>query len=349
MKTGLLTDGPEVEEFEREFADYVHSENAIAVNSGTAALEIMLRFLSIERKEVVIPTNTFVATPTSVLLSGGKPVFADIAEDTLCLDVDDVARRITSKTIGVIVVHIAGLICPQINELRSFCHDNNLFLLEDAAHAHGALIDGHMAGNLCDGGAFSFYPTKVMTTGQGGMITTNDSKMAAAARCMRDHGLNSERIMTMIGDNWCMSEVTAVIGKTQLTKLEDFVRKRNEIAQYYENALKNIGDVSIFRTSPNIRHSYYKYPILLRNGLDRDKLGLILKNEFGIDTGNLYYPPCHLHPWFKRNMPTREGDLPVAETVLKQVLCLPMHLKVTEEDAQYVVDALRNSINRLQS
>jgi perosamine synthetase len=349
LKTGLLADGPEVEAFEREFADYVHSENAIAVNSGTAALEIMLRLLKIEGKEVVVPTNTFIATPTSVLLSCGKPVFADIDEDTLCVDVGDIARRITSKTVGVIVVHVAGLICPQMHELRRFCNDNNLFLLEDAAHAHGAMIDGRMAGNLCDGGAFSFYPTKVMTTGQGGMITTNDSNMAAMARSVRDHGLNSERIMTMIGDNWCMSEVTAVIGKHQLSKLEEFVRKRNEIARYYENALRDVGDVSTFRTPPNIRHSYYKYPIRVKNGLDRDKLGLILKNEFGIDTGNLYDPPCHLHSWFKQNMYTHEGDLPVAETVLGKVLCLPMHLKVTEEDVQYVVDALRFSINRLQS
>jgi perosamine synthetase len=261
LKSGILTDGPQVREFEKEFAEYTHSKNAIAVNSGTAALEIMLRLLNIEQKEVIVPTNTFVATPTSVLFSGGKPVFADMLEDTLCIDPDDVAKKVTPKTAGVIVVHIAGLICPQINELRKFCHDNNLFLLEDAAHAHGATINGKMAGNLCDGGAFSFYPTKVMTTGQGGMITTNNPDMAMAASKMRDHGLDSSRIMVLLGDNWFMSEVTAVIGKYQLAKLEDFILKRNTIAKYYENALKENSDISLFKTPSGIRHSYYKYPI----------------------------------------------------------------------------------------
>ena len=346
LKSGFLIDGPHVQEFEKEFAEYVGAKDAIAVSSGTAALEIMLRLFNIEGKDVIVPTNTFVATPTSVLFSGGKPVFADMAEETLCIDLDDIERKITSKTAGVIAVHIAGLICPQMNELRKFCHDNDLFLLEDAAHAHGAMINGRKAGILCDGGAFSFYPTKIMTTGHGGMITTNDANMAVASRNMRNHGLDSERIMRMIGDNWCMSEVTAVIGEYQLAKLEDFVSKRNEIAKYYEAALRKIAEVSIFHTPSNIRHSYYKYPILLSDNVDRDNVAKALKNEFGVDTGSIYYPPCHLHPWYQQNFGTHEGDLPISETVLKKVLCLPMHLGVTEEIVHYVVDALEISINK---
>lgn len=345
LKSGRLIDGPQAKEFEKEFAEYIGTEYAVAVSSGSAALEIMLRIFNIKDKEVIVPTNTFVATPTSVLFSEGKPVFADMKADTLCIDPEDVERKVTSKTAGVIAVHIAGLICPEINELRNFCHDNNLFLIEDAAHAHGAMINGKKAGNLCDGGAFSFYPTKLMTTGHGGMITTNDSKMATVAYNIRNHGLDSERIMTMLGDNWCMSEVTAVIGKYQLANLENFVLKRNELARYYDKAVSNMADVSIFQTPPNFRHSYYKYPLLLSNHVDRDKVACILKSEFGIDTGSIYYPPCHLHPWYKDNFGSREGDLPVSETVLKQVLCLPMHLKVTEEIAQYVINSLNTSIN----
>jgi perosamine synthetase len=170
LEKGLLIDGPHIDDLEIQFAQYTHVKNAIAVSSGTAALEILLRLYNIVGKEVIVPTNTFVATPTAVLLTGGKIVFADIRDDTLCIDLEEVKKKVTSKTAGVIVVHIAGLICPQINELRRFCHDNSLFLIEDAAHAHGAMIDGQMAGNLCDGGAFSFYPTKLMTTGQGGII-----------------------------------------------------------------------------------------------------------------------------------------------------------------------------------
>jgi dTDP-4-amino-4,6-dideoxygalactose transaminase len=347
LEGGLLADGCHTRDLEKEFAQYIHVQNAIAVSSGTAALEILLRLYNAAGKEVIVPTNTFVATPTAVLLTGGKLVFADIREDTLCIDLDDVKKKVTPKTSGVIVVHIAGLICPQINELRKFCHDNDLFLIEDAAHAHGAKIDGQMAGSLCDGGAFSFYPTKVMTTGQGGIITINDSQMAKAAYTIRDHGLDSERKMVMFGDNWCMSEITAIVGKYQLAKLEDFVCKRNEIAKYYQGSLKEINDVSTFNVPINIRHSYYKYPIRLSDSINRDKVAQIMKADFCIDTGSIYYPPCHLHPWYKENFGTREGDFPVSESVLKQVLCLPMHMGITQEIAQYVVEALKASIESI--
>jgi perosamine synthetase len=344
LEGGLLADGCHIRDLEREFAKYIQVENAIAVSSGTAALEILLRLYDAPCKEVIVPTNTFVATPTAVLLTGGKLVFADIREDSLCIDLDEVKKRVTSKTAGVVVVHIAGLICPQMNELRKFCLDNNLFLIEDAAHAHGAKIDDKMAGNLCDGGAFSFYPTKVMTTGQGGIVTINDSQMAKVASTIRDHGLDSERKMVMLGDNWCMSEITAIVGKYQLAKLEDFVCKRNEIAQYYNGLLKEIDKVSTFNVPENIRHAYYKYPIRLSDFVNRDKVAQIMKAEFCVDTGSIYYPPCHLHPWYKTNFGTKEGDFPVSESVLKQVLCLPMHLGVTREIAQYVVEALKASI-----
>ncbi len=349
LRSGILTDGPQVREFEEQFAHYIQVKHAIAVNSGTAALEIMLRLLNIDGKEVIVPTNTFVATPTSILFSGGKPVFVDMKAETLCIDPEDVAKKVTSKTAGVIAVHIAGLVCPEMKALHRFCQDNKLFLLEDAAHAHGAMIDEQMAGGLCDGGAFSFYPTKVMTTGQGGMITTNDSGMASAAYSMRNHGLDSERIMMMIGDNWCMSEVTAVIGKYQLAQLESFVRRRNQIAKHYEEGLKNTLDVSTFETPTNIRHSYYKYPIKLSTQVDRDKVAVALKTEFGIDTGSIYYPPCHLHPWYLKNFRTKKGDFPVAESVLKQVLCLPIHVGITEEVSQYVIESLKNCLDRFHN
>jgi perosamine synthetase len=348
LRSGVLADGPRVNEFERQIADYVQTKHAIAVSSGTAALEIMLRFFGVENKEVIVPTNTFVATPTSVLLSGGKPVFADIKAETLCIDIDidKISKKLNSKTAGLIVVHIAGLICPEMRELRKFCQDNKLFLIEDAAHALGAKIDGQMAGSLCSGGAFSFYPTKIITTGQGGMITTDDSALASSAYSMRNHGLDSERIMTMLGDNWCMSEVTAVIGKYQLAHIEEFVQKRNALAKYYDDRLKDKDNISIFTTPSNIRHSYYKYPIRLDEKIDRDKVALTMKTKFGIDTGSIYYPPCHLHPWYQKNMGTREGNFPVSETVLKKVLCLPMHMGITEKTGQYIIDSLDACISK---
>jgi dTDP-4-amino-4,6-dideoxygalactose transaminase len=349
LRSGRLTDGPNVKDFEGRFAEYIGVEHAVAVNSGTSALEVALRYFELSGREVVVPTNTFVATPNSVLFAGGKPVFADIREDTLCIDPKDVERKISSKTAGMIVVHVAGLICPQMNELEKLCEDRELFLLEDAAHAHGALINWKKAGALADAGCFSFYPTKVMTTGEGGMITTDDSSLAEAARCMRTHGQDSKRLMVRLGHNWRMSEVAAIIGKHQLETLEKFVLKRNEIAGHYNIALAKVKGVSLLKTPANIRHSYYKYPVRVSDDLDREELASILKKKFGIETGNVYDPPCHLHPFYEKNFGTREGDLPIAEKVLKKVLCLPMHAGLTEENVRYIAEALDQSIRELQN
>jgi len=344
LRSGVLTDGHNVKAFEREFADYVGVKHAIAVNSGTSALEIALRYYKLTGQEVIVPTNTFVATPNSVIFAGGKPVFADIREDTLCIDPEDVKKKISSKTAGIIVVHIAGLVCPQIRVLNELCEDHDLFLLEDAAHAHGAMIDGKKAGSLGDAGCFSFYPTKVMTTGEGGMITTDNSRLAETALCMRTHGQNSNRRMVMLGHNWRMSEIAAILGRHQLNNLEAFVHRRNEIAKQYEGLLADIKEIVLIKTPPNIRHSYYKYPLKVRDDADVGKLALTLKNEYGIETGNIYYPPCHLHPFYKENFGTKENDLLTSENVLKRVMCLPMHAGLANEDTEYVSEALHRSL-----
>lgn len=350
LRSGWLTgeNGPNVKDFEKMFAEYVRTRYAVAVSNGTSALEIPLRYFEVKGREVIVPTNTFVATPNAVLFAGGTPVFADIREDTLCIDLEDVERKVTPKTAGLIVVHVAGLVCPQIDELAKLCRDHKLFLMEDVAHAAGASFNGKMAGTLGDCGCFSFYPTKIMTTGEGGMITTDNSDLAEIAHCMRNHGLNSQRHMIMFGHNWCMSEIAAVIGKHQLEHLERFIIKRNQIAGQYEKALEKVEGVYLFTTPPNIRHSYYKYPIRIGDEIDVEKLAHVLKTKYNIETGSIYYPPCHLHPFYKQNFSIPEGDLQVSERVLKKVLCLPIHVGITEENVRYVTDALINSIGKLK-
>jgi dTDP-4-amino-4,6-dideoxygalactose transaminase len=344
LRSGFLTVGPFVAEFEKQFARYCQAEHAVAVNSGTAALEIALRHYGVKGKEVIVPTNTFIATPNSVIFAGGKPVFADIRADTLCIDPEDVKRKITKQTAGVIVVHIAGLPCPQMSELRELCKTNGLFLIEDAAHAHGAMIDETKVGHLADTACFSFYPTKVMTSGEGGMLVTDNAKFAEEARYMRNHGQDNSRLMVMFGHNWCMSESCAIIGKHQLQKLDWFLQRRNEISNQYKHLLKGIDKVTSFDTPANIRHSYYKYPILLDQSVDRVKVAAAMKSKFGIETGSVYYPPCHMQPFYVENFGYKEGDLPVSESVLKSVLCLPMHPGLTTEDTRYIAQALEDCL-----
>lgn len=349
LRNGVLTVGPHVKDFETKFATYTKAKHAVAFNSGTSNLEMALRYFGAENHEVIVPTNTFIATPNSVLFAGGKPVFADILEDTLCIDPAEVEKKITPKTGGVIVVHIAGLVCPQIDELSKLCEDHGLFLLEDCAHAHGAMIGNRMAGTLGNAGCFSFYPTKIMTTGEGGMLITDDAALADQARLMRDHGQNSQRLMVTLGHNWCMSEVTAILGKYQLENLESFVIKRNEIAKQYDKSLEAVEGISLFKKPSHIRHSYYKYPLKLGDTIDSKKLAETLKEKFGIETGNLYYPPCHLQPFYRETFGMHEGYAPIAENMLSKVMCLPMHVCITEDQVRYITEALDKSINALKN
>ncbi len=346
LRSGRLTDGPYLERFERAFAEYNRVKYAVGVNSGTSSLEVALRHFGVKDKEVIAPTNTFISTPNSVIFAGGKPVLADMRADTLCIDPKDVQSKLTKKTAGVIVVHVAGLICPQIGELKRLCEEEGIFLLEDASHAHGAMIDGKKAGTLGDAGCFSLYPTKVMTSCEGGMIVSNDTALNKDARCMRNCGQTGEKQVVMLGHNWRLSEIAAIVGNSQLENLEGFLKKRGEIARFYEDTLRGVSGVSLFETPSNIRHSYYKFPIKVADDIDRDKLALTLKTMFGIETGSVYYPPCHLQPYYLENYSHR-GDFPVAEKVLKQVLCLPMHAGLTRENLEYIVNALVSSIKKL--
>jgi dTDP-4-amino-4,6-dideoxygalactose transaminase len=334
--------------FEHMFKSYVGTKYAITTNSGTSALEIPLRCLGVERgSEVIVPTNTFIASPNSVIFAGGKPVFADINRETLCIDVDDAVERITDRTIGIMVVHIAGLICPQMDELAKICEDQGLFLMEDAAHAHGATYKGIKAGNLGDVGCFSFYPTKIMTTGEGGMICTNRDELPEEMKILRFDGISPEdsTVVIKLGYNWHMSELNAVLGIYQLNRLEDYIEQRNHISVEYQRGLKNLDGVHLFQKPSYIRHSYYKFPILVDEDIDTNRLITLLKEQYGIEIGRLYYPPCHLQPLYQDLMDCKPGMFPVAEDVLPKVICLPMHVQMQDPDVEYVVQSLREAIN----
>jgi len=184
-----------------------------------------------------------------------------------------------------------------------------------------------------------------MTSCEGGMIITDDPAIAEDARCLRNCGQNADRKMVMLGHNWRLSELASIVGLHQFDCLDEAIARRNQIARIYEELLSDVDGVSLFRVPPSFRHSYYKYPIKLADGIDRLKVASIMKERFGVDTGSVYYPPCHLQPYYIDTFGTRLGDFPAAEQVLRRVLCLPMHLGVTDEKARYIAESLVSSIN----
>ena len=346
LESGQLTLGKYTKEFEERFAEYIGTKYAVAVNSGTSALEIPLRVLDVKGHSVIVPTNTFFATPASVIHAGGEVIFADVTEN-LCIDPESVKEKIRSDTKGIIVVHIGGIIPLQIKEIQEICEDHNLFLIEDAAHAHGSTLNGKKAGSFGDASAFSFYPTKVMTSGEGGMITTDDKRIYERALVFRDQGKAGfyGNVHTEMGYNWRMSEVHAAIGLSQFARLEEFIRDRRRVAKRYNKELKEINGVTPIKIPFGVESNYYKYVALLDDGIDRAAIKKELKEKYDASlSGEVYELPCHLQPIFKDLYGFKEADFPVAEDTCKRQICLPVFATMTEEQAKYVVDSLKEVI-----
>ncbi len=316
IRGGRLIFGENTREFEESFRDYVGTRHAVSVNSCTTALEIVMRFFGVRGREVIVPTNTFASCVKAVMYAGGAPVLAGMNPETFCLDTEDALGRINSKTAGIIVVHIAGLVYPEIDRLREECRERGLFLIEDPSHAHGATIDGRPAGSLADAACFSFYPTKIMTTGTGGMITTDNAELAAYARSVRHHGQGeSLESIVNLGNDWCMDELSAALGVYQLKRLDESVEHRRRVVEWYERELKEVDWVSVPTYAENLRHAYYKFPVMLGDGIDKRKLRRIMLDEYQVELGSIYDPPCHLHPVFQRELGCYDGQFPEAEAV----------------------------------
>jgi perosamine synthetase len=347
LKSGMLTLGNYTKRFEEEYAKLHGVKHAIAVNSGTSAIEIALRAIKLNPgDEVIVPTNTFTATAAAVFFAGGRPVLADVNPETLTLDLQTVTPKLTGKTRGILMVHIGGLVSPDTPELAKLARDSKMFLVEDAAHAHGSSFQGVKAGNFGDAGSFSFYPTKVMTTGEGGMITTNDDGIDNRCRVLRDQGKESFNSNTIIelGYNWRLNEIGAAIGITQLRRLEWMIAVRNKLAAIYDEGLSNVAGIKPQKRFEQSVNNYYKYTAMLEKGIDRDAFKLKLREKGVKCGGEVYSPPLHLQPVYQRLLGVKPGDFPVAEDVCSRMLELPMFTGLKEEEAHYVVETIRGTL-----
>lgn len=344
LKSGMLTLFTYTSEFEKKYAELCHVKRAVAVSCGTGALEIILRGMNIKAgDEVIVPTNTFTATATSAILAGGKVVLSDIDPKSLCIDAKNIRKLINKRTKGVVVVHVGGLICPDMKEIQKVCKENNLFLVEDAAHAQGSTIDGKYAGALGDAGAFSFYPTKVMTTGEGGIITTDSDKLAEDALVLRDQGKASysSSDIVRLGYSWRLSEISAAIGLVQLKRLEEIIKKRNAVAKYFDRELGQLDGVTPLNVPQNEVCNYYKYTAFLDPEINRDQFKQELRKRGVRCGGEVYWPPLHLQPVYRNLLGTKEGDFPATEDVCKRMICLPMYTQMTADEAEYVIGKIK--------
>jgi dTDP-4-amino-4,6-dideoxygalactose transaminase len=341
-----LTLGRNGEAFETAFARVVGARFAVAVQSGTSALEIVLRALGVDGCEVIVPTNTFFATPAAVIHAGGRPRFADVESATMGLSVDTVAAAVSSETAAVVLVHIGGMVSPDTPKIAAFCRDHHLILVEDAAHAHASSLDGRMAGTFGTAAAFSFYPTKVVTAGEGGMIVTDDQEIYRLALQYRDQG--KEGFLTnfhvRLGYNWRLSELHAAVGLSQLRRLEEFVAERRRVADTYTRRLTGVGGIAPLVPPNGSRSNFYKYPALLDRGVDRSALKRALKEQFQVSlSGEVYETPCHRQPVFSD---WAAGEFPVADDVCSRHICLPIYPGMTEDEIDQVVMALREALSR---
>jgi perosamine synthetase len=349
LSSGMLTLGTYTKAFEEQFRNFVKAKYAVAVNSGTSALEIALRTHNLKRgDEVIVPTNTFGATAASVVFAGGRPIITDISPRTMTLDAGIVKRAITKRTKGVLAVHIGGMVCPDIAGIKEICDKRDLFLVEDAAHAHGSQVDGKMAGTLGSAGCFSFYPTKVMTSGEGGMITTDNEEIAKNAGVLRDQGkesFNSSRIIKL-GFNWRMPEICAALGILQLRRLPDFIERRNKIARMYDEAMDKLGLERVV-TPPNHVNNYYKYTFFMLKNMERDKFKATCRSRGVAYGGEVYWPPLHLQPAFKEFL-DKKAKFRVAEDWCSRMVNPPVFSQMTTEQVQRVIQVTTQTITELR-
>ena len=357
IRSGWLTTGPKTRRFEEQFRDYVGSKFAVAVSSCTAGLHLMLMAAGIgEGDEVITTPLTFCATVNVILHQRAKPVLADICLDDYNIDPEQVERKITPRTKAILAVHYAGQPC-RMDQLFDIARRHNLLLFEDAAHASGAQYRGRPVGSLGDATAFSFYVIKNMTTGEGGMVTTDNPELEDKVRLLRLHGMSHDAWkrydakgswyyeVLAAGLNYKMTDVQAALGLHQLRRLDGFIERRAQIVADYNRRLAHLPELTLPTAREEVRHAWHLYPIWLHNeqlSIGRDQLIEELK-ERGIGT-SVHFIPIPYHPFYQQTLGVRQGDFPNTDRLFAGILSLPLFPRMTDADVARVGDAVEEII-----
>jgi perosamine synthetase len=352
LRSDWLTTGPKVAEFEQFFAQFAGAKEAVAVNSGTAALHAAMYALKIEPgDEVIVPAITFAATANCVVFQGGTPVFVDVNPDTLLIEPEQVESKINSRTRAVIAMDYAGQ-PADYDRLRAITDKNGIALVADACHSLGAKYKDRKVGTLADLNIFSFHPVKHITTGEGGMIATDNSEFASRMRIFRNHGITTDYHqreatgswyyeMVDLGFNYRITDIQCALGLSQLKKLPDFLAKRREIAKRYNQKFSNRQDIKPLKVEQNVSHAFHLYVIAIEFdaiGKNRQQVFKLLRDS-GIGV-NVHYIPVHLHPYYKKRFESGPGNCPVAELMYEKILSLPIYPNMKAAQVDEVVEKI---------
>lgn len=347
LRSGRLALGPKAEEFEHLMAGYIGVRHAVAVSSGTAALHLILCALGIgPGDEVLVPSFTFVASVNAILYVGATPVFVDIEPETYTMDADDLERKITPKTKAVMAVEVFGHPI-EWEDVLTIVGRHGMVVIDDSAEALGAEYRGEKIGRFGTAAVFAFYPNKQITTGEGGIVVTNDDDLARVVRSLRNQGRDAEHAWLQherLGYNYRLNEMSAALGVSQLRRIDCMLSRRNHVAKMYTQRLSLLDLVRPPVVKPHVTMSWFVYVVTLADGLDRNALIHALERQ-GIPARG-YFSPIHLQPFIRERFGTQPGMLPVTESVAKRTLALPFHNRITEAQVDQVVTGLEEAVRR---
>ena len=356
LRSDWLTTGPKVDEFERSFAETVGVKEAVAVSNGTAALHAAMYALGIgPGDEVIVPPMTFAASANCILYEGGTPVFADVDAETLLIDPNQVESKITGRTKAIIAVDYAGQACDY-DALTDITHAHNIHLVDDACHALGGYYKNKPVGSLADLNTFSLHPVKHITSGEGGVITTDNSLFAEKMRRFRSHGIASDHRqrelsgswfyeMVDLGYNYRLTDFQCALAMNQLKKLSGWVKRRQEIAKRYDVAFSDMSEITPLSVQKDVSHAYHLYVIRLNPEKIHTNRATIFKALRAEGIGvNVHYIPVHLHPFYQQKLGTKRGMCPVAEKAYEDIISIPIFPKMNDDDVNDVITAVQKVI-----
>lgn len=355
LRSDWITTGPKIEEFENALSRYIGCKYAVVVNSGTSALDIAVQTMSLPAGSEVITTPfTFVATSNAVLYNNLKSIFADIEKGTRNINPEEIRNKITENTKAIIYMDYAGHPCD-IEEIKEIAEEHDLYLIEDACHALGAEYKGEKVGNFADLTVFSFHPVKHITTGEGGAIATNNEGFYEKLQMLRNHGIDKSALdrfgpeagwaydLKFLGRNYRITDFQAALGISQLKKLDEFIRRREEIVELYNEAFEDMPEIETPVTKPYVKPAWHIYTVLL-NGINRDEFfSKMRERNIGV---NVHYVPIYRFSYYQEHFDFNPKDFPVTEEVFSRIVTLPLFPKMEDEEVTYVINTTREMVKK---